>query len=422
MTLFLVVTTSIEDILLNAVALEFVLNIDELLYLSLAPMKTRRLILLLKHIPIKQAYAWKGLDLNAFVAGVFTVSFLAAVFGFLMIPEMDRMMAAKSEMCEGFKEFSYTMTATGSASWCAELNSDRTIKSTDLAISNLRQSRRYYMIRGIIRSNFTEIFGSPWIGGFQGAPLAHPNYGIFALSKAPFEYFARNSNNRCEDILNPEDVDRFKKHLIKGTDIMDWPVSSSSPSTLVQAFAGIQDATGDVSDDFRNCEDFKTLCNVLLAPGAVVRLFCPATCGCDNPGSTLVFAESQEGCSSFCQYLPRFVTSMNKRTCTQPLDSELVSNPIFLETMSNLAMAGQTIDVQEFVMAAGLLSKMGCSAQLFFSSIGFSNCISTAGLKPLTWVCPATCECNTSTKPYCPWSCVIGQPVPTQSIDPGTLR
>ncbi len=145
--MFLAVTTSIEDILLNAVALEFVLNIDELLFLSLAPMKTRRFLLLLKHIPSKHGVVLKGLDRNLLCSCTFTVSFLAYAVGALMMPEIDRMKDAKNEMCSGFKEFSYTMTAMGHPEWFPAT------QRVDEALSNLRQSRRYWILRMVIDSN-----------------------------------------------------------------------------------------------------------------------------------------------------------------------------------------------------------------------------------------------------------------------------
>ena len=61
---YLISTLSLEDILLNAVALEFILNVDELLYEALAPLKTRRLITLLQPIPVARARSCGGVDVG----------------------------------------------------------------------------------------------------------------------------------------------------------------------------------------------------------------------------------------------------------------------------------------------------------------------------------------------------------------------
>jgi hypothetical protein len=81
--MFLTVTTSIENILFNAVVSEFVLSIDEPFYLALLPSKTRRLLLLFKLIPITHGVGGKGLDRCMMAVGAFSVSLLAFAFGAL---------------------------------------------------------------------------------------------------------------------------------------------------------------------------------------------------------------------------------------------------------------------------------------------------------------------------------------------------
>ena len=57
-------TVSVAELMLNAVALEFILNVDELLYEALAPLKTRRLITLLQPIPVARARSCGGVDVG----------------------------------------------------------------------------------------------------------------------------------------------------------------------------------------------------------------------------------------------------------------------------------------------------------------------------------------------------------------------
>ena len=94
--LFLVVTISIEDILLTAVALEFVLNVDELLFTSLAPMKTRKMILMLKPIRLNRSRAWHGLDLHLPFASLWVLGCLSGLLFNYMVPEMNKMRDAKA--------------------------------------------------------------------------------------------------------------------------------------------------------------------------------------------------------------------------------------------------------------------------------------------------------------------------------------
>ena len=62
-TQYLCYTVGVEDLLLNAVALEFVMDTDELIYDCLAPVRAKRIVdnLVGFTIPIK---SWKGLDMR----------------------------------------------------------------------------------------------------------------------------------------------------------------------------------------------------------------------------------------------------------------------------------------------------------------------------------------------------------------------
>ena len=64
-TLFLVYTISISDLLLNAVALAFVISMDELLFISCAPARAKRIVQNTAGFTLKPEKTWKGQDLRS---------------------------------------------------------------------------------------------------------------------------------------------------------------------------------------------------------------------------------------------------------------------------------------------------------------------------------------------------------------------
>ena len=99
-SLFLVYTISLGDLLLNAVALEIILTMDELLYELLAPGRVKRLIA--GALPLKQCPAlsrtWRGLGLRTFVTLVLSfVTFFGVYFAHLS-PQIDTLVRARDAL------------------------------------------------------------------------------------------------------------------------------------------------------------------------------------------------------------------------------------------------------------------------------------------------------------------------------------
>eukprot|EP00976_Prorocentrum_cordatum_P116531 1196177-Prorocentrum_minimum.AAC.5 len=61
---------SVADLLLNTVALEFIISIDELMFDALAPAKAKQIVASLKPVKVKMLPSWKGLDILMNLEGV----------------------------------------------------------------------------------------------------------------------------------------------------------------------------------------------------------------------------------------------------------------------------------------------------------------------------------------------------------------
>ena len=117
-TQFLVYTISIGDLLLNAVALEFVISTDELLYSSLAPARSKRVLRMTSGFKLAPAATFKGMDLRS-------LTMILVIFGFMMPwqaltymkPQLDVLKDVKAAICYGEKEFVYAIDGVGTVAW-----------------------------------------------------------------------------------------------------------------------------------------------------------------------------------------------------------------------------------------------------------------------------------------------------------------
>ena len=100
-TQFLVATISIGDLLLNAVALEFVINIDELFYEVLCPLSIQRLIVRMEPFKLKPPREWSGLDLRAPLKSIVTLSMMWFFVSTELVPQQKLLNDVYTALCGG---------------------------------------------------------------------------------------------------------------------------------------------------------------------------------------------------------------------------------------------------------------------------------------------------------------------------------
>lgn len=96
---FLVRTVSLADLLMNAIALEFVLNIDEMLFASLAPFNTVRLLGAMERLPFQHKYHWSGVDLVSFLMAMLTVTVVLISIPVWLMPSIATLDATLNALC-----------------------------------------------------------------------------------------------------------------------------------------------------------------------------------------------------------------------------------------------------------------------------------------------------------------------------------
>merc|ERR1712157_155582 len=111
--LYLAATISLGDLLLNALALEIVLSLDELAFEVFAPSSIKALTSLIAPLPRPRSPAWRGLDMKP-LAALLVIN--AAVFGVwwsILRPQPWLLLEARSLLCDGDLDFIMTCDKAG---------------------------------------------------------------------------------------------------------------------------------------------------------------------------------------------------------------------------------------------------------------------------------------------------------------------
>ena len=112
-------TIGLQDLLLNAVALEFVIDIDDMLYEVLSPRRVKRLMSRIRGLPIESPVVCQGIDLVAFGCAMSLGVVLVSCYALLQAPFKNLLLEAKDALCGGEIHFVYTVDGLGAPFWAS---------------------------------------------------------------------------------------------------------------------------------------------------------------------------------------------------------------------------------------------------------------------------------------------------------------
>ena len=98
-TMFLAATISLSDLLLNAVALEFVLSVDEVLYETLSSVKLQKLINGAAPLHMPTTRIWNGMNWQAGALMLAIVCLLGAMIPRYVVPQRTVLEASRDALC-----------------------------------------------------------------------------------------------------------------------------------------------------------------------------------------------------------------------------------------------------------------------------------------------------------------------------------
>jgi len=288
--LYLGETFRIGDLILNAIALAFILDCDELLFEMFAPYRIASLQRHLEPIPVKPA-PWKYWPwAETFLKGLLISGIMFLIYGYVLAPFHWRLQQAHYIMCSGDTDFVY---AVNSASGMVHVAKSKAYEAgnwtyVEKVVLQAAQSASPLEVSSdhgwTLPSELQAIFGST----DEEANIESGEYQVSTLSNATF---------------HTGDFDRV-------SDMQTWTTDVSAQFLPCSDLgAGIKDAVLNklrlVVDDptILSCQDVDwRLCS--QQDMSELRALCPVMCNCNLPSDrgaiTGFFGHPKFGCPVQC--------------------------------------------------------------------------------------------------------------------------
>ncbi|CAE7805171.1 unnamed protein product [Symbiodinium sp. CCMP2456] len=369
--------------MLNAVALNAILDVDEFLFSCLTPIKIQHVMHSLEPMYVK--YSRKRSQCETLAHFAFVSAAVVLAYFLLVGPLTDSMLAVKRELCGGNQAFvvSYnrnTQVTHGFATANAGARDDGKLSVSELAVKK-------------------HIGISP-----ETTPGEIPDYILFSGSRAAFD------TDRQRDMTEQAAAYPFciETQLLKEGALLNGDAEMQPVAKILLRNAGL--ALG--YEMASSCAQLSSMCN--RSDAALLRLVCGETCGCVDPLASPWYKVTAQGCSTAClheaEVLSANVSCEDDETGRHwkefwNLYEEAVSGYYGDEVTQTSLWYTVNATIQ------GMLSQ-GCAylhtePQDFVT--GATWCEGMPDLfKPLASICPQTCGCSDFTDvfpSYCPSSC-----------------
>lgn len=373
-TQWLARTTNITDLILNAVALEAILQIDEMIFTMLFPKRVQAAIYELEPVKVRFTRRWGQLE-SCLVGCLFVVVVLAPFISWVL-PLADSMLAVKSEYCDGNRDF----------------------------VVSLNQDMQMYM-------------------GFRSVPLESDNVSDSTLGQVAVAEHSKGSlsNGSARYISFSLDLDSFELSRVRSMkeaaeqfafclDYDQWAVKG--PTLLENYGSYFRSAAFHLGrSEATSCSELSQWCNVLDA--RLLRLVCPRTCGCADPRALPWYKVPSQGCPQACRDEANAIAGNLECKDANTTENWHDFWDLYPTVMSSLVGVDMlsTPSGQKILALIHMMKSIGC---LGIFILGSRDPISQADwcegseryFAPLALVCPDTCGCLSESRPaYCPASC-----------------
>jgi len=367
-------TTSITELMLNAVALNGIMDVDELLFAGCTPLSVQQAIKKLE--PIKMKYSrvrsqTESLALFFLLAATMLVPYLV-----FLEPLGAGMVEIKKEMCAGNQTFvvADNPEVQEIIGYRTQAFNGQELKLIEIAVEHHRFQ--------------------------EDGP---PQYIFFAASRKLFDRYRTDGMSEATE-RSPFclETDSLRPGSRFHNDPVITPILQGRLRSAMISLGQPASTT---------CDEGSHLCN---RPDArALRLMCGDTCGCTDPYSSPWYKVKAQGCADSCT--ARIEIALAEQPCEdQPIGE--VWNEFWDGYATALsAFYGQNASqVAIWPLAdsvSGNLRSAGCNGLLVpelqmevVTQAPF--CQGQDSLfRPLAWICPRSCGCVEAAHPYCPLNC-----------------
>jgi len=367
-------TLSINEMILNATALAFVLDIDELIFESFTSTSSKALRSNLQPLKRPSQAIWAS-QLFSFFGSILTV--ILMVIGWVS-PNISLMMDIKDVMCGGNRDFIIGPSAFGLhyGTGTNPFDPDATSFSTEIV-------KEVWHSDAQLPSQWSK----KWV---FTAELDAFNAGV-AFAADPQAY-----------------VERYGSVYMKTCD--DFPFSDSSAFLRPTSFfkATLEHLTGIAH--VANCSSAASFC--WRDDMQLLRLLCPVTCGCRNPVSGLYFDGELWGCPvDKCRQSSHYKGVLDSLPCADTDAATLAADPAWARFWEVAAtFKGRRGDKQKWMRIKDDFVANGCSAHASLSDEDKTRvCRKAPAEGAMTSFCPVTCGCSNSSRlEGCATACLQG--------------
>ncbi|CAE7298639.1 unnamed protein product [Symbiodinium necroappetens] len=381
--LWLARTTSISELMLNAVALNAILDVDEFLFVGMTPIKIQHAIQNLEPMQVK--YSRRRSECESVVHFVSLVALVSCTYFFQLAPLTDAMLDLKNELCGGNQTF------------VVGFNPDTQLTHGLVTPTGLEIGRNLTLSELGVQAHKAT---SP-----ETTPGESPTYLLFSTDKNSFN----TDNTRSIElesgmspfcletsILNPDGLYHNDSSLREWTDALTRNAAAS---------IGLHDV--------RSCEEMRGMCNGV--DNRLLRMVCGETCGCTDPYSSAWYKVAAQGCAPVCLQIAQ--ASLSGGSCEDAAKD--ADWQVFWRTYPEAVSHFYGADVTQTLLwpfAQETINAMlqdGCAALSQFPTDVMTNAEWCSGMpqlfRPLSAVCPQSCGCGQRADlAHCPTSCASG--------------
>ena len=368
--LWLANTTSITDLMLNAVALGAVLDVDEMFFAALMPKKIQIKIQDLEAIKIN--YTRRRSQIEAVLLLLIMCGLMLWPWVYLVEPLANHMLEVNATLCGGNQDFVVGINSNQGITIGREttnFGADRNVSLIEIAVRDL---------------------------AFRGDDSLSSNYVLISQVARDFE------------IKRTELMSAAAARIMHCTDFDQYYIHGQPNAGNYEPYWW-NTAPGLGFPQNSTCQDMKEHCDD--ENGELLRLSCGITCGCAEAGTNPWFRVQERGCSSNC--LGEMRHAIGDQSCTDVTTGSTAwkafweEYPYIVSSFMgerNQSKIGQLEEVRDHML------RHGCSA-LSNTSYEVEEltqrdfCSGHSQLwAPLSILCPATC-CQGKTGDFCPTIC-----------------
>ena len=453
---YLVYTISVSDLLLNAVALEIVLGVDELIFEALLPARVQKLTESLEGLPLPPKTTVHGMDLEKLITSVCVVVLLFCTEALVLRQDTEIRTNAKDALCAGEQAFVYSVDGLGSLGWAyteggSRQKPEREWMSEENAASSL--SADEYIVDIVLsgdRSRGSKVgepfmleecdftlcyddseetlarrFGlmEPWDEHLRPPCCSAVQTKQMQVEAGTFSIKARQAqttadanalwNPGCVDVLS---LPGFYEKLNRNAFAAAIPDEACGGCPYDAPLCLPDGSCVDVT----SCEMARPYCHMPSLAGLRARQLCPVTCGCDDPRSSLALGLPLSGCGDQCYKSVPFLRALDETPC----EDIAVDDPKWQGLTDSLENASASFPMDWASSAsqvAQFLRLYGCG----WISMSYTEATTVYGIwhssfpyglnlcyerhtfwpvKPLAYFCPVACGCRQG-DPHCPRTC-----------------